>query len=337
MNLTKCYINFKRNQIINCSKLIYNINDQFFYECLDKFTTIYIQTRYYKFYETFDEKNVLDNNLKVILEELKGKKVEIELENEDKNLKLVDLAYYLVFYSIKFELSKNEDKLKELIDTCLSGLNINDNSVFFNLKKYINQIRNKEQKFILSLNIDEYQLKYTNFKNRRYDYKVELLYDIKQLDNYSKTSIVKNFNDSDVSYNKMRAMFNLLNRDIILKLISNEELDKYFIYVDDKILDSDLFEMINNEYLRKYIILVVDFDNYNNQKKKLNNLNKYFDLCGCVDMSHINDVDSKLDSLEHIDLFKYYLLDKVKNKDYEFVIKYDFVSKIGFVNEFEKE
>ena len=40
-------------------------------------------------------------------------------------------------------------------------------------------------------------------------------------------------------------------------------------------------------------------------------------------MSRISDVEKKLDSLSNDKLIKYIIVDKVKNKDYDFIKKYE--------------
>ncbi|MDD3453840.1 MAG: hypothetical protein PHN42_06180 [Bacilli bacterium] len=340
MNLVKNYIQFKKNSIINILKIINEekINEQD--EILNSFLNNYIEAYYFHILQTLEKEEIEKYDFKVILKEFDGKRLELIYENKEQTKK-IDLLYVLLLISIK--LNHLQEINKENVLKTLKQFKFKGNTYTIEeLYKMIKENKTKEEKFFKKLEFDYFNLIYKKYKNQNNKYYVSLNYDIKLLSNrYLESSIDKNFNSDVLSVKKFETLLYLVTIDILFRIKNSEELDVIFVDFPSCLLDDDNVKDILNKYYSKYLdkklTFLVNYNDYLNHKRVLNNLDIKYSFSAYVDMSHINFVENKIDTIESIDLFDFGVLDKVKSKDYEIIAKYESLGKEIFNSEFEKE
>ncbi len=341
MDIINTYVDFKTKSFLELIDLMTDSYiDEYFSHVLNEYIDTFVQTYYFHSLQTLNDEDVKKYGISTIIKEFDGKRLEILFEtvdrSRDKEL-IVDKAYNLVLACVRLELCEmNIEEYKEI----LSGIRLNCDveDVF----EYLSVTKEKEARFLSELTFDYFELDYHNYRGKEDKYLVELESHIKQLEvNYSKNSIDKNFNKDDLAYEKLRTLMAMLSSDLLKKVINSEVIDYYFVPVSSVLLDDDrlknIFNMMTNPYIREHIVFVINYNDYVNHKRILNYFDVDYSLAANVDMSHINDIENKIENVENIKMFDYILLDKVKQKDYEAVLKYDTLTgKEIFMNELER-
>jgi len=334
MNLVKAYMEYKRNLILD---LIYylspDLKDTNSINIIDKFIDTYFQAYYFHSLQTLDKSEKTKYNYSTIKQELYGMKIEIEYDKEYES-NLITKIYKLILISIKIIHSMYTlDDLKE----CISKNKIDVEAE--KILKLIEDYNKKEAKFINALTIDDFKLNIILYSNKKDLYKCELVTDINQLTkHYSDISISKNFNNDLFALDKTKITLNLLSVVLIKDFSISKDLDYYFIEISSSLYDEknlgEIFETIDYPYIKDNIVLLVDLKSYLKNKRLLSKYN--YKLGVIVDMSHINEVESKLQSIESLENIDYIVLDKLKAKDYETIYKYESDKEI-IINDLVKE
>lgn len=341
MDLIRAYIDFKTKSFLDLVNVMTDdFSSEFSTDVLSKYIDTYIQTYYFHSLQTLNNEDVKKYGISTIIKEFDGKRLEILFEtkdvDKDKEL-IIDKAYDYILACVRLQLSSLEyDECKQALDDVRLNCEIDD-IISFCKKNY-----EKEEKFLSELNFDYFELEYYNYRGMEDKYLVSLESHIKQLDvNYSKNSINKNFNRDELAYDKLKTLMGMLSADLLKKIIKSEPVDYYFVHVAGSLLDDErlvsIFNMMTNPYIREHIVFVINYNDYINHKRILNYLDVDYSLATNVDMSHINNIENKIENVENIKMFDYILLDKVKQKDYEAILKYDSLTgKEIFINELER-
>lgn len=350
MNILNCYIEFKyRNIYSYVDILVSGIKTDFSRNVVNKLIDTYIKTYYFHHLQTLDE--VEEYNIEVIISEFNGKALEIIYElddsiNKEKATNLVNIFKDIVLCAIKIDKIddsfKREDRINE-IKKIIKKYKYNEDLLNdLSKTKLINN--NIENKFLKGLIKEDFELKYNLYRNKKNIYYVILNSQINQLKKYySEKSIKKNLNKEKIAKKKFITTINLLNIDILYKIMNSENIDYYFINIPECLLEDkeeilEILNMIDNEYVREHIVLLIDYNYYLNHKKILNLIDIKYSFAAIVDMSHIRDVEEKIENVEIIKIFDYVVIDKVKSKDYEIVNKYESITgKQIFINELDNE
>jgi len=348
MNILNNYIDFKKKCIYDYVNILVNkIKNEFSKKVVDEFISTYIQTYYFHHLQTLE--NIDNYDFKVILDEFEGKELEIiyELDSNIDKQKATTLTKKLkniVLLSIKIDkLNKNlkKEELKEELKTILSNYKIEE-VIIEELVKQIILNNTKENKFLKTIELEDFKLEYNLYKNQNNKYQVKLKNNIKQLkSNYNEKSIVKNFDSEKLGKKKFLITINLLNIEILYKIMNSEEIDYYFIEIPGYLLDDKeeiikILNTIDNPYINNHIVFLLNYNYYLNHKKILNLIDIKYSFAAYLDISHIRNVEEKIEDVESIKIFDYVVIDKIKNKDYELVCKYESVTgKEIFINEID--
>ncbi|MEG0994790.1 MAG: hypothetical protein RSE91_02325, partial [Bacilli bacterium] len=152
-------------------------------------------------------------------------------------------------------------------------------------------------------------------------------------------SIDNVYNSIELMPLKVKTILTYLNVDILKKILKQSELETYLVNLPEYFLkQKDIFKsflnFINNNYFKKHIVLLINNNDYISHKSLLEGFKDKYLFALIIDISHINDVEKKLSSLED-SLFNYIILDKIKEKDYDIIKKYKETSlKTIIINEF---
>lgn len=354
------YMSFK----VRCLKnYIYTIDNNYLEkELSDKYLDIYlktyINTYYYHILETLDYTELLKYDSKTIYKELEGKYYEIlfYIENSDvldssevykskKNqAKYCFQLVYFISYIDVYQLFLEEDYEKFILmldSICNKNKYINDLIDAYKYQKLFDLLkieRIKINQFKNSLKDLKFYLNFNKYKDLDY-YLVLLENNIPRLNNYYKKEMVDRvYSFKKISHIKTKTTLNLLIKDILKRVIYHKDIDKYFIILEendllDKKYYEEYFTLINNPILKSNIIFLINYKTYLSHTKIINDYNTYNFGIIC-DLSHVNDIEKKLDSLDNLPIIKYLILDKYKRDDFDFINKYEF-SKECFYNKFE--
>lgn len=354
------YMSFK---IRNLKEYIYTINNknlekELSNKYLDIYLETFINTYYYHILETLDYTESIKYDLKTIYKELEGKYYEIlfDIENSDvldssdvyKKKKqqakaCFQLAYFISYIDVyQLFLEEDYEKYILMLDTiCDKNKYINnliDANYYQKLFDLLKIERIKINQFKNSLKDLKFYLNFNKYKDLDY-YLVSLENNIPRLNNYYKKEMINRvYNFKNVSHIKIKTTINLLMKDILKRVIYHKDIDKYFIILEENDLLNrkyyeEYFSMINNPILKNNIIFIMSYKTYLSHTKIINDYNTYnFGLI--CDLSHINDIEKKLDTLDNLPIIKYLILDKIKKNDLDFLNKYEF-NKECFYNRFE--
>ena len=344
MNVVSVFLKFKKNILYEYITIFSpKLNDKFSKEIIERLIDTYFKTYYFHTLETLESQNKY--NFNVILEELKGKFLEIVYELNDKSkIDIINDCYVGVVTACTFDYIKKEinlDLIKEILE-CNLKINI-DESTIETLYDKIQSNKNKVEKFTDKIISEEFFIDYHPYRDKENKFKIELKTKISSLDKYPQFSLEKNLNSDIIADEKLKLTLNLLSSDILFRMLSSENIDYYFVDLPFCLLESkdkllSVISFSDNEYINKHIIFVVDFNDYQNRKRAVNIADQTYSFAAIVDMSHIREVEQKLEVVEAIPVFDYIIVDKLKDKDYGIVFKYNSSSsKEIIINESIKE
>lgn len=339
MNVLNEYVKFKKKCLLEYTNILYPINNDYSKNIINEYIDTYIKTSYFHILQTLDVDN---HDIKTIYEEFKGKKLEIVyLAQQDKQIvsRLADTYFKVVLLVVKIDkmvFKTKEELINNLNQIFNNSYNIN------NLLKVIISNKNKEIKFFETINYENYSIKYQLYRNTIENYNVSLNYNLPLLnEKYSDLSINKNFNEEGISEKVFITTLNMLNIDILKRIINDKKIGYYFVKVPNFLLNNkekiiEILSYINNEYLKNHIILIINFNYYLSHKKLSNLIDIDISFAAIVDLSRCKDIEAKLDKVDSSMLFKYIIIDKYKSKDRDEILKYT-SNKELFFNEISKE
>lgn len=350
-SLVDIYMNHKINHLLNCALLITG-DDEFLRYCFKTYFGIYLNSYYYHQFETVDS-NYCD--LSIINEELDGKSFELLDDLSCNELEESNESYLLKRSYITD--SKN-------LSLCLINLDINnffsgegfvdninafiDNNVV--MKEFVGQKRdklisliNKRNNLMDSFfyNMDyHYRLEYLVFRDKSSFVDVKLYYDIDNLmDKYKKSLINRVYFSDKLDKLKTITLISKFIKRLLFDVGLQKKLyDRYFIELPISIYDKkdtlvEVLDMLDNPLIKRYVCITIKPDVY---LANIKTLEKY-DICFAAvkDFSEIEDINEELLQLDSSNYYSYILVDGYKSKDYEWFIKYSFnnVLDILFVKE----
>lgn len=327
---------------------------------LDRYINTYINTYYYHILETLDYNNSISYDFKDIYKELEGKYYEIiyEIENseilESKDIYLLkkkqakycfQLTYFISYVdSYRLFLEEDYEKFISILDQiCSKNKYISELMNAYKYQTLFEALALEKKKIDQFMNLQDnlkFELDYRKYENLEY-YSISLKHNIPRLNNYYKKEMVERvYNFKTVSPTRVKTLVNLLISDILKRVVYAKNIAKYFILLNEFDLDNkkqmqEIFDMVKNPLLRANIVFLIDYKDYISNTKIITDHSSYnFGLL--CDLSHINDIEKKIDSLDNLPIIKYIVLDKIKKTSFDFVSKYDF-TKEAFYNKYERK
>ena len=347
LNVITGFLNYKINYLTQCGLLFFEELDRnFILKHLNQYVTTYVNNYYYHRTETLD--NVEKVNEDIILKELFGKRVELldefcQFELEMDNYLYSDLKKALIeMVEIVFFLSKVDrlkidskddvevkfNKLMEYNPKMKERLGNNLIKLFLKVKDNYN----KELKIIAPSSF--YKTDYSKFIDNNLIY-VSLYHDISILKtNYRNIFVDRVYKDDKYNVDKVSCLIWNISISILENIINGNVIDKYLIDIPSSLFYRGKFlleEEFNNSLLRDNVILVFNNNTYKDNVEIIKTLN-YRVSCS-VDLSHINEVVDKLNSIETMAEFDYIFVTDYKEKDEDLIKNYKGNSKIIILKE----
>lgn len=348
MNIIGTYFDFKTRCLIKYGEVFFE-EDKKTDKYLKEFIKTYIDTYYNHILNTYYEDKVTKYNDKIILKELKGKKLELidDLENKDSDeVKLINRSYDYSCLAITIDTIsfKRCNKIVDFKNTLRNVLNENKqkvevtNSKLDKLSNLVKENTIKERKFFAGLKDDSFKVNFYSYRDTKDKYLASLDYDIPQLEkNYTRDIIEKNYKSEIVELNKTLATINLVSANMLRRIITNYEISNYFIELPLSSINTkeELEEIVNsfsNPRVKENIVFIINYNEYINHKSMFKNLTD-FKFAICVDFSRMIVIEKRLAEIENFDLFKYVIIDGVKKEDRQLIENYVIKGKEMFMNE----
>ena len=336
-NLISVYMNYKIKRLIEYRILLFDDDSPFLRKVFREFFTLYVDNYYYHIFYTVDDSHYSLENLH---QEFQGtmvemlddyKQYELSESNEeyDYHVKTIKDLKDFSLEVLKIDSLKINDK--EEISSIVTSF-VEDNDF------YKNHIKNRLSKLI-SLVQKTYQVtnKLLNYKDNYYnltersfekynDVKFfELNYNIDILHNYRKTMITRVYLKEELFKEKIKCLIQKVSLHILRSILEHKKIPRFIIKIDDSFIkrgkiDPDIFSLIDNHLFRHYVCLAVTYNTYINQK---NAFSEDFHFACLQDLSHINDIFQKIDTIEKEGIFDYLVISDYKYKDKEYLLNYE--------------
>ena len=305
-NIINEYIEFQRKTIGFCIKKI--IEDYFVEEYFNELFSIYVDARYYDYYNY--SSNDLENN---ICKLLRKKALELMQDNtEENNAKIKE-----ILFSFNFVLYLDEVKTIDKNSTFINYVYkyrkelLNKDEVEFKtfLLKYIEDNRDKRDKFINKFTCHDFFVKFfSTTKTGVFD--VSLNYRLEFPKLYSDYAIDRVFNTGVVGEDKLSIEYIFITLRVLDDVRACVFDKNYLLEFAPSLLEKKtkiegILEIINNDCVKDKVSLKIDYDTYKTYKDNIFDMMKE----GYSFAIMLNDEnilsDSYFDSLE---MFKYIIL-----------------------------
>ena len=353
MDIINKYFEFKKDNLLKYAEIFFDSNSSS-KKYLLAFIETYINTYYFHIIDTYYEEEPSVYNDKVIIKEIKGKRVELieelnkieDAREKKKEFDIIDKCYKYCFISIIIDLTSftycnklndfREHIRKILIDN--KNLIEENDEILEKLSVLVKDNITKERKFFVGLRNDTFSINYYSYLNSRENLLVELNYKILQLErNYSQRVLDKNYKSDKICLEKLIATSNLVQIDLLNRIIRNKPIHHYFIempltHIHKK---EDLEKIVmayDNPRTKDNVVFIIEYNDYTSNKSLFKNV-KDFKFALLVDLSRTIIMDKKLAEIDSYDVFNYVIINGLKKEDSQLVENYIMKDKEMFMNE----
>ncbi len=352
MNIINKYFEFKKSALMEYSSIF--INSKLGRNYIGEYINTYINTYYFHILDTYYENEVTDYNDQVIIKEIKGKRLELLDETnkivdekerqEHQNLINDCYKYILIFIIIDLKDFTYCNKLQDFRDTLKKILIENkrlipdDEEITEKLSVAVKDNINKERKFFIGLRNDTFDVGYYSYRDSNENYLVKLNYSIHQLENnYTKLVLEKNYNNEKILLDKFIATMNLVEIDLLDKIIKNRKIKHYFIEcpitkIDKRETLEKMVMSFSNPRIKDNVVFIVNYNDYISHKTLFKNLEEY-NFALLIDLSRTIVIEKRLAEIEEFDVFKYVIINGMKKEDSQLIENYVMKNKVMFMNE----
>lgn len=352
MDIINKYFEFKKTSLMDYSLVFLNSKSANKY--LLEFINTYINTYYFHILDTYYEKLVYEYDDKVIIKEIKAKRLELleetnKIEDEkerNKEQSLINECYKYSFLSIIIDLNNFTycNKLSEFRDALKIILIDNqhliedDEEIIEKLSVLLKDNTNKERKFFVGLRNDTFTVNYYSYRYSNENYLVKLHYNIQQLENnYTKLVLEKNYNNEKISLDKLIATANLVEIDLLNKMMRNKPIKHYFIecplsQIEKREDFENIVKSFSNPRIKDNVVFIINYNDYTSNKTLFKNLSDY-NFALLIDLSRTIVIEKRLAEIESYDIFRYVIINGMKKEDHQLVENYVMKNKEMFMNE----
>ena len=345
MGVLDKYFAFKKRNLVSYALLFLEDKEKKTAEpYLKAYVDTYINTFYYHVLDTYYDHEITNFNNKITIKELQGKRLELLADNgtDRSSITLINRCYSTVFISIiidtmDFYYCARLNDFRVLLRKTLEGFFPNDD-VVESLSLQVRDDVLNERKFFVTLKNDTFAIHYYPYLvGHRYS-KVALDYSIGSLErNYTRIVLDKNYQNTAISYAKLKATLDLLGADLLNRILENMEIGYYFVElpltgINKKDVLEELIQPFDNPRVKNHVIFVIQYEDYISNKSKFKNLTS-FTFALEVNLSRVIMLEKRFDEIASFDLFHYVILDGVKKEDYHLVENYVLPGKEIFMNE----
>lgn len=339
-NIINEFMSFKINRLIKYGQLILDGDDNsFIVKCLTRYLNGYIDFKYYHLLDVISKS--LNYSYSDFSQELDGIAIELKhdyqvyeliVSNEEykKNMLLIDTIKDVAFFVAKLDGFKYEskDEVSDKVSEAVEKNKLIKDLLGNKVNKLISLVKstyNTENKFLQD-NDSYFKLEFRELKERENYFYTSLTYDIKVLEsNYKYNLVEKVYQQEKLDEDKAIILIQLLSKYMLMELLEKKKVSHYFINVSSNLIKRNewlIKDIINNPIIKEHLIFMVDFNTYLGHKN-LFLANQEYSFACLINMLHINDVYTKLTSIEAEHFFKFIVVSDFKYKDRKEFDKYN--------------
>lgn len=282
-NTSSDYIKFIKKNITKYMSLIMEKN--FLKEPFNDLLEVYINVRYYNYYES-KNKNFVAN----INSHMREKALEIIKEKEEKDIIKIEQMFYLFKYILYLDDVLNDKSLKDVVyeidEYKRLNLNIIDDEFITEFSSLVGENQKKKEKYLNGFNSDKFYLR-LNETNKKNAYFVELEHNVKFNKIYSDYSINKVYNTGIVYEDRMIITYHLASNLILKDKVKGNFKNKYLVsfpvsIFNKKEKNNRLFHIINDEIIKNNLVITFIYSDYLDNKETIDDLIKEGYLIGII-------------------------------------------------------
>lgn len=282
-NTSSDYIKFIKKNITKYMSLI--MEKEFLKEPFNDLLEVYINARYYNFYDS-KSKNLVAN----INNQMRKKALEIIKDAEEEKVKKIEKMFYLFKYILYLDDVLTDKTLKDIVyeidEYKRVNLNIFDENFISEFSILVGENQRKKEKYLNGFSSDKFYLK-LNETNKKNVFLVDLDHNIKFNKIYSDYSINKVYNTGIIYEDRMIITYHLVSNLILKNIVKGNFKNKYLVSFPVSILSkkeksNKIFHIIDSEAIKNNIIITFTYSDYIDNKDKIDELIKEGYLIGLI-------------------------------------------------------
>ncbi|MBQ9853975.1 MAG: hypothetical protein IJO57_02960 [Bacilli bacterium] len=282
-NTSSDYIKFIKKNITKYMSLI--MEKRFLKEPFNDLLEVYINARYYNYYES-KNKNFVAN----INSHMREKAIEIIKEKEEKDITKIEQMFYLFKYILYLDDVLNDKSLKDVVyeidEYKRLNLNIIDDDFITEFSSLVGENQKKKEKYLNGFNSDKFYLR-LNETNKKNAYFVELEHNVKFNKIYSDYSINKVYNTGIVYEDRMIITYHLVSNLILKDKVKGNFKNKYLVsfpisIFNKKEKNNRIFHIIDDEIIKNNLVITFIYSDYLDNKETIDDLVKEGYLIGII-------------------------------------------------------
>lgn len=138
-------------------------------------------------------------------------------------------------------------------------LNVKDNKYFINdLFDSVKKNMNEDEKIIDGFVSDNYYNEYKMISNNPVYYEVSFNYQISGLEEFDATLVKDILKSYEAKIKEIS--YDILASKVLKDLISNKEMDKYVIKIDNTLKKAGVIRLFDNKYLKEYVKILIPYE-----------------------------------------------------------------------------
>ena len=318
-NIMKQYIDLTKKQINFYLRLVFD--NKFDAKIADAYTQVYINCRYYNFYE----EDINNSMRRKILEKLKEEEETLSLDEIEKRDLIEQIRiffYYILYFDDVVYYKDLMTKIKQIEKLRQKILKKKSKDFVEKLFNKISQLIEEKKAFLDKFNTEDFKLKISNYSGISNVYKVNLQHQITFPMIYSQMAIQKAFCTGVINEDKLLVEYSLLTVVIIKDIIKQNFRKKYIAEFTDTILNKkvkmkSLFNIIDNSAIQEKLNLKIKYEKFLKNKEEIYELMRYgYKIAIVLDDSF----EVNYTNFQKLNVFEFIIVSK-KLKKYDEIIQ----------------
>lgn len=330
-NLMTRYLEYKKKRLVSYALCLYKEQKylDFEIECLKRYANNYVEALYHHKFETLDDNIKVDS--KAIEIEQEGIRLELQYSlsareiietNSSFTIKksIIDLTKKYMEAIISFDKKKIteenvEKEITNIIVRVSKGLPVLQNALSTWTKKW--KETNKTIKNILAEK-EIFVLNQKPYIDRLWE--ITLLNNVKQLNVYKKSLLTRVNQEDKIEQEKIKVTSILISKAILQQIINKEHIGYYLMPIPEgawskKEVIEEVFNLLDDVILKDHIYIGINYNQMINSKYLQNKKKEGYHFACYQDMSHINDIPTKIQTIDTSGYFDYLVIKEYKAKD----------------------
>ena len=305
-NLIKKYVDFKRNIFTEYTKMIMGnyYDEAIFNKYLDK----YVGVRYYN--DELEIRATLEYNLNYYLNKIYEKDTSVVSEF----IRKLFVLYYYIDDVVVFDVERDLSDFVSVVTMIREDkVGIKDENFSSQFSQLILDNNKRLSEYINSFDSHEFYLKLSQISSRDL-YNVELRYEIEIPKLYSKYAINKIWGLEQISEDKLKIEYYLVNQLILKDIINGVFKNNYLVEFRESLFKKverleQLLEIFNNPIAKELITIKINYEDFiSNRELVLNYIKDGYGFAVILDEKYKGSNDVNI-----LDIFKYIIVNRAED------------------------